>query len=140
MPRARTEERIARDKLIINLFLNGQSYRTIARDPRVRLSYKAVGNVVNQYFEGATPRHRILSEQGTAIYVERLEMVLRMAWPQAVSGDLRAIQAVLSVLRAESKFYGLDDQAYGHCDELGLDGDGLNALDRFRQRYRSQPT
>jgi hypothetical protein len=69
-------------------------------------------------------------ENGVAVYIERLEMMLRAAWPQAIQGNLKAVMVVLRVLKQEAKFYGLDN---GAQDEVEL-GDGVNLLEQYRQR------
>jgi hypothetical protein len=64
----------------------------------------------------AGPRH--FAQHGADVYIERLEMMLRAAWPQAVQGDLKAVMVCLRVLRQEAKFYGLGDgveQYRLHC-------------------------
>lgn len=129
LPKEKLEYRAARDALILRLFLAGNSYRAIGRHPRVNLSPKGVGNVVNrQLAEGTTTQ---LSRHGAALYVERLEMMLRVAWPKALAGDMKAVALCLRVLKQEAKLYGIDD---GAPDEPELDEFGLNALEQFRQR------
>jgi len=38
---------------------------------------------------GSSPKH------GADVYIERLEMMLRAAWPQAIQGNLNAVMVVL---------------------------------------------
>lgn len=128
MPKEKLEYRAARDALILRLFLAGHSYRQIGRHPKVNLSPKGVGNVVNRQLSEGTNQ---LSRYGTNLYVERLEMMLRVAWPQALAGDLRAVALCLRVLKQEAKLYGLDD---GVLDEPEIDDLGLNLLEQFRSR------
>jgi hypothetical protein len=94
----------------------------------VNLSPKGVGNVVNRQLAEATPGQ--LSQHGADVYIERLEMMLRAAWPQAIQGNLKAVMVVLRVLKQEAKFYGLDD---GEPDGLTPE-DGLNLLEEYRRR------
>ena len=79
----------------------------VGRHPKVNLSPRGVGNVVNRQLAEATPGQ--LSQHGADVYIERLEMMLRAAWPQAIQGNLKAVMVVLRVLKQEAKFYGLDD-------------------------------
>jgi hypothetical protein len=119
MPRADTDARAERDAWVLRLFLAGHTYREIGRNPRVSLSAKMVGNVVNRQLAGANPHHNTLGTTAAAIYVERLEALLRSAWPQAMKGDLKAIHAVLAVLRAEAKVHGLAPGRARYDDDLG---------------------
>ena len=57
------------------------------------MSAKGVGNVVNRQLAETAPRK--LSEHRAAVYIERLEMMLRVAWPQAIQGNLKAVMVVL---------------------------------------------
>jgi hypothetical protein len=68
----------------MRLFLAGHSYREIGRHPKVSLSPKGVGNVINRRLAEASPRQ--LSQHCTEVYIERLEMMLRAAWPKAMRG------------------------------------------------------
>ena len=99
----------------------------VGRHPKVNLSPKGVGNVVNRQLAEATPGQ--LSQHGADVYIERLEMMLRAAWPQAIQGNLKAVMVVLRVLKQEAKFYGLDDGPDGSTPQ-----DGLNLLEEYRQR------
>ena len=128
MPRADTAARATRDAYVLRLFLAGHSYSQIGKHPKVNLSPKGVGNVVNRQLAEATPRQ--LSQHGAAIHIERLELMLRAAWPQAIQGNLKAVMVCLRVLKLEAKFHGLDDGDDQAVELL----DGPNPLELFRLR------
>jgi hypothetical protein len=121
MPRADQAARAERDAWILRLFISGLPYREIGKHSKVNLSAKMVGNVLNRQLAHSNPRDNDLAKYAGAIHVERLEIMLRAAWPKALGGDLKAIMQVLRVLRLHAKFYGLDG-GHGH-DNRTLDPD-----------------
>lgn len=129
MPRADTAVRVSRDAWVMRLFLAGHSYREIGKHPKVNLSAKGVGNVVNRTLAEANPRHNDLGQQASTVYVERLEQMLRAVWPQAVRGDLKAVSVALRILAQEARFHNLDTSA----PVVSLLADA-GALDAYRQR------
>ncbi|EIU63236.1 hypothetical protein [Mycobacteroides abscessus] len=106
MPRMGTEERTRRDAVIMRLFVAGWSYREIARHPNVDLAHQTVAQIVHAELQKSG--RTAFTEQVGTIYLERLETLLRASWPQAINGDLRAIEVVRRVLAQEARFYGLE--------------------------------
>jgi hypothetical protein len=106
MPHVNAEHRRARDALVLRLFLAGWSYRQIGAHPRVRLSAKGVGNVINAELS-AEVAQRGLGVQARQVYVTRLENLLRSSWPKALAGDLKAAEHCLHVLALEARYWGL---------------------------------
>ncbi len=138
VPRADTDVRASRDAWVMRQFLAGQSYREIGKHPKVKLSAKGVGNVVNRHLAEANPRHNPIAQQGAQVYIERLEMLLRVAWPQALRGDLRAVMVCLRVLKQEARFHGLDGDAQDTDARDGLDAaDGVAGKQSPRRRMET---
>jgi hypothetical protein len=107
LPRADAAVRRERDTWALRLFLSGHSYREIGKHPKVNLSAKGVGNVIHQQLAQARPNDTTLSELACQVHIERLEALLRAAWPQAIQGDLKAIMTVSRVLHQEAIVLGV---------------------------------
>lgn len=109
VPKAKTEDRGVRDALVLRLFLAGVSYREIGRHPKVRLSARGVGNVVQKQLAADSSRRSLLAEEAVAVYMQRLESLLRSHWPKALAGDLKAAEYCRRVIAVEARLLGLVD-------------------------------
>jgi hypothetical protein len=109
MPRVNREERVARDAVVLRLFLQGASLREIGRHPRVNLSKHGVERAVERQLALDGPHRRVLAVSAQSVYVQRMEMLLRSSMPKALAGDLRAVEACRKVLEQQARFYAIHD-------------------------------
>jgi hypothetical protein len=108
VPRVSAEERAKRDSLVARLLLAGHSYREIGRNPRVRLSVRGVQLAVKRALK-VDSDFKLLSEYAREVNILRCESLLRIAFPRALAGDLRAWEACRRLLAQEAKLFGLYD-------------------------------
>jgi hypothetical protein len=128
MPRVSSEERVARDALVLRMFLSGASLREIARHPNVKLSKRGVELAVERQLAADGPHRRVLAASAESVYIQRLELLLRSSMPRALAGDLRAVEQCRKLLVAEARFYGL----YDVVDDLPASDDGADTGRGFR--------
>lgn len=103
MPRLSAEATAERDRLVLRMYLAVRSYREIGRHPSILLSLRGVHLSLKRSLPHSS---RSVTEVAEIVYLERLEMMLRSAWPDAVEADLKAIEAVRRVLEIEARFFG----------------------------------
>ena len=103
MPRVSLEQRAERDARVMRLYLSGNSYREIGR--QVGLSCRGVQLAVKRHTQYSSRAATQLEEH---VYLERLETLLRAAWPQAIAGDLSALERCRRRLVAEARFFGVN--------------------------------
>ena len=108
-PGMTTEEREKRNTLVMQMFLAGWTEREIGKNPRVELTGAAVHNVIKTELQKSAQRHQLLSDKALQVYVERLEIMLKSAWPQAVQGELKAIETVRRILEQQGRLYDLEE-------------------------------
>ena len=70
----------------------------------------------------------------------RCERLLRVAFPRALAGDLRAWEVCRRLLAHEARLFGLfdgppEDDGEIPLERLVRDENGLTVLDRYRLRY-----
>jgi hypothetical protein len=107
VPRLGREERRQRDGLILQLFVAGNSHRSIAAHARVRLSHRAVGRIIER--ELATGGRRgVLAVEARTVFVMRTEALLRTHMPKALDGDVAAAELCRKVLDQQARVYGLN--------------------------------
>ncbi|WP_235886892.1 hypothetical protein [Mycobacteroides chelonae] len=99
------DERQKRDTLIMRLFVGGHSYREIARHPQIGLAHQTVAQIIHTELQrgGRTLFH----QQASTIYLERMEMLLRAVWPQAIRGDVKAVETARRILAQEARFFNI---------------------------------
>lgn len=102
----RLSERRERDGRVLDLFLQGCSYREIAARVGLR-SPQSVGNIVKRELGSGEGRRALITELAGAIYLERSEALFKMVWPAAMEGDYRATEICLRELDARARFHGL---------------------------------
>jgi hypothetical protein len=101
------EQRQERDGLILRLFLLGQRYRSIGIHLKVGLSPQGVGNVIHRGLAATAPQRDIFGEQAGAVYLIRLESLLRAAMPRALAGDMDAWEGCRRLLEQGARYFGL---------------------------------
>ncbi|MGO9033064.1 hypothetical protein [Mycobacterium sp.] len=80
----------------------------------------------------------LLGRSAAAVYVMRLEAMLRVAMPKALAGDLKAAEHCRRVLDQEARLYGLNaagDDSEVRPEPPERDAHGRTVLDRYRQRH-----
>lgn len=107
-------ERERRDAQVVQLFLGGASYRSIAGAVGLR-SPQSVGNIVARAFAGSSQRRELLTDEAFAVWQERTEALLNAHWDRALGGDQRSAEVCRKVL-------GLQAQVYGLAQEVSLAG------------------
>jgi hypothetical protein len=137
------EQRAKRDATIMRLFIAGVSENEIAAHHSVGLHQSVVHRIIKKEIQDAAEHRELLSDQALAIYVDRLEALLRAAWPKALSGDAKGIEVARRLMEMYGRLYGLEDEARGNLlAPMGVEselegvvepGDELAA---YRQRHR----
>jgi len=105
-----TEQRSKRDALIMQMFLSGWSYADIGRHSHINLTHARVHAIVNKALAETAQRHALLQDKAFAIYVERMEALMKAMWPQAMQGDLKAVEASRRLLEQMSRLYDLEEE------------------------------
>lgn len=88
--------------------LEGQSWWAIAEELKIteqvasHLVSERIRSAADLYDEGA-------KRQMLTVELERLDALQSAAWPQAMTGDTRSIDAVLKVITVRTRLLGLDD-------------------------------
>ncbi|MBL3753008.1 hypothetical protein [Mycobacteroides abscessus] len=131
MARMSDEERKTRDLLVIRLFLAGTPYREIGRHPKINLGHATIGQIVHRELQKGGRSQ--LYEQASAIYIERLESLLRAVTPRALQGDPKAADLMLRILTHEARYFRIMDNAADWGDE-----DDLDELEAYRQRRKTK--
>ncbi|MBL3752201.1 hypothetical protein [Mycobacteroides abscessus] len=131
MPRMAAEERNKRDLLCLRLFLAGVPYREIGAHPGVNLSHATVGQIIHKELQKGG--RSAIYEQANIVWLERMESMLRVVYPRALQGDLRAVEAVRRILGTEARYFNIMKNGAGDWD----DDDGVDDLEAYRQRRRS---
>lgn len=139
------EERARRDTLIMQMFLSGWSYKDIGRHSHVNLTYARVHTIVKKALEDAANRQTLLQDKALAIYVERMEALMKATWPQAMQGDLKAVEMSRRLLEQMSRLYDLEEEGRVSTGSLPpsdaeLDEDSDDELAEYRKRHRPPAT
>lgn len=137
------EQRNARNALIMKFFLAGVSEREIGEHHSVGLDQSMVHRIIKQSIQDAADHRELLSDQALAIYVDRLEALLRAAWPKALTGDAKGIEVARRLMEMYGRLYGLEDEARGQLmppigAESELEGviEPGDELAQYRSRHR----
>ena len=99
-------ERERRDAQVVQLFLGGGSYRSIARAVGLR-SPQSVGNIVARALAGSSQRRDLLTDEAFAVWQERSERLLRAHWGPALEGNHRSAELCRKLLAHQATVYGL---------------------------------
>lgn len=86
----------------------GQTWWYIAE--KLKITETAASNLVSQAITAAAN----MVDEGAkrsllALEIERLDELQRAVWTDAVTGDIRAVEAALKIIQARSKVLGLDN-------------------------------
>lgn len=134
------EQRTKRDTLIMQMFLSGWTYKDIARHSAINLTTMRVHQVVTKALKESSSRQALLQDQALAVYVERMEALVKATWPQAMQGDLKAVETSRRLLEQMGRLYDLEEEGRVSGtvmpteDELAED-DG-DELAEYRKRHR----
>lgn len=104
------EQRERRNTLIMQFFFAGWSEREIARHNSVQLTPGHVHWVITRELKKLAGRHELLSDKALPMYIERLETLLKAAWPKAIQGDLKAIETARRLLEQQGRLWNLEEE------------------------------
>lgn len=144
MPRVSTAERERRDALILQLFLAGQSFRSIGRHERVQLSCRGVELAVKRQLAASAQRRAVLTDEAVAVHIERLESLFGVAYGDALRGNMRASEQCRRLLDSIGRLHGLVSgaerpPAEPPGDDDSDDGDdGEDELQRWRREREAK--
>lgn len=134
------EERQARNALILQMFLAGWSEREIGRHQRIQMTGPSVHYTIKNELKRLTNRHDLMRDRAVAIYMERLEALLKASWPQAMSGDLKAVEVSRRIVDQMGRFYDLEEEgkvpAIPPVSDQELEDEDADELSAYRKRHR----
>ena len=99
----RTEESAIQDSEALRLRSHGLTFREVAAHMccDVSTAHRRVSRAL-----GAIPRE--LADEYRALEALRLDALQQAVWEQAIEGDLKAVDRVLSIMKRRSQLLGLD--------------------------------
>lgn len=99
----RTEDSAIQDSEALRLRSSGLTYREVAAQMccDVATAYRRVSRAL-----GSIPREQ--ADEYRALEALRLDELQQAIWNQAVNGDLKAVDRVLSIMKRRSQLLGLD--------------------------------
>lgn len=134
------EERSRRDTLIMQMFLSGWSYKDIGRHSHVNLTYARVHAIVTKALNDSASRQALLQDKALAIYVERMEALMKATWPQAMQGDLKAVEMSRRLLEQMGRLYDLEEEGKVSGavlpSDAELEDEDADELAEYRKRHR----
>jgi hypothetical protein len=108
MTESRTSERrlVAHDRHLraLELRRDGKTFPEIAYE----LGYSAVSSAYEAVMTALKDTLREPAEEVRKLELDRLDAMLNAIWPQALSGDLKAIDSVLRLMDRRARYLGLD--------------------------------
>jgi hypothetical protein len=102
------EQMDARDEKILRLFISGCSEGEISR--WVDLTAQRVHQIIRAGLKRSARHHRLLDDEALAVYIARLETLVRAVWPKVMAGDLRAVEVARRVLAQQARLYRLEER------------------------------
>ena len=99
-------DRERRDAQVVQLFLGGTSYRSIAGAVGLR-SPQSVGNIVRRALGSSSQRRELLTDEAFAVWQERSERLLRAHWGPALDGNYRSAELCRKILAQHVLVYGM---------------------------------
>lgn len=129
----------------MTLFIAGNSERDIGRI--VKLTGVRVHQIIKAELKNAARHHDLLNDQALAIYITRLETLLKAVWPQVAKQDLKAIEVARRLLEQQARLYDLEEDRMPGLppmseQELIDDESGADPRDellKYRMRHRRKP-
>jgi hypothetical protein len=134
-------ERELRNTRIFALFLGGNSEKEIGR--YVNLTGPRVHQIIRQELEAASRHRQLLTDEALAIYVGRLETLIKACWPKVAAGDLKAIETGRKLVEQMGRLYNVAGERLpsippGIEQELLGEDSTLDELTKFRLRRRPE--
>lgn len=102
-------DRKRRDAQVVQLFLDGLSYREIGAAAGLR-SPQSVGNIVQRELKASAARRGLLVDECFAVWQERTEQLFHAHWDRALEGDHRSAELCCKLLAQQARVYGLEAQ------------------------------
>ena len=131
------EERERRNHKIYALFLAGHSEREIGRS--VNLTGQRVHQILRNELKNDARHRQLVTDEAMALYSQRLDFLLRAAWPKVVQQDLKAIETARRVPEQIGRLYDIEEERVGAlppANQLLDDGnDPRDELAKYRQRH-----
>ncbi|MGV0161357.1 hypothetical protein ACRU3B_18185 [Mycobacterium colombiense] len=137
------DERVARDTLVLRMYLAGVTYRDIGR--KVGLSVGGVHKVIKRQLRQSADRRDDLADDAVESYLARMEALLAANWGKALRGDTRSLDQCRRMLDSMARVQGIVPSLAERVlperirddDDRG-DDDGDDELEAWRKR-REQP-
>jgi hypothetical protein len=138
------DERVARDTLVLRMYLAGVTYRDIGS--KVALSVGGVHKVIKRQLRQSADRRDDLADDAVEAYLSRMESLLAANMPKALRGDTRSVDQCRRMLDSMARVQGivpslaervLPERIRDDDDDRG-DDDGDDELEAWRKR-REQP-
>lgn len=110
------KERAERNDRVLELFMQGASYRLIATKGLEGVRTPgAAHKIVEKGLREAAQRRALLSDEALAIHQERQERLLAAHFARAIGSDTvapdhRSAELVRRILAAQARLYGLEDE------------------------------
>jgi len=138
------EDRHRRNTRIMALFVAGNTESEIGRV--VNLTGARVHQILKAELKNAARHRQLLTDQALAIYVTRLETLIRAAWPGVVQQDPKFIEIARRLLEQQARLYDLEEDRMPGLPPMAenelSDDDGLDPRDelaQYRRRHRTRP-
>jgi len=107
----------ARRAEVLRLRLEGQTFEAIAE----ATGYADRAAAYNAYQTARREQFTEPLEELRELEGDRLDALLASVWPQAMTGDLKAVNQALALIRARVSLYGLGSQPTPNRFALALD-------------------
>jgi hypothetical protein len=139
-PAETKEERDQRNYLIFQRFIAGWSERDIAR--AANITPTRVHQILQSELKNSARHNALLTEEARAVYVGRLETLIKAVWPKVLQQDVKAIVAAARLLEQKAQFDGSAAVAVPPMPTVGGgegDMDDMDELTRFRMQRNKKP-
>lgn len=138
-PDMTADDRRRRNYRIMALFIAGNTDAEIARV--VDLTPMRVHQIIKAELKNAARHHQLLSDQALAIYVTRLETLLKAVWPKVAQQDLKAVEVARRLLEQQARLYDIEEDRMPALppmsdQDLMDDDDPRDELAKYRIRHR----
>jgi hypothetical protein len=116
-------ERMQRVSQMLNLRMQGKTLQEIADAQEPKITFQAVSKAIK------TTLKDIMIEsvaEVRALEAGRLDAMQNALWPQALAGDMQAINTVLSIMQRRARLLGLDLQRGVYAGHDGAEADSVD--------------